>query len=242
MPRGVDALAPYPRRRFTFGVRCGVENVKLLEKKGRVVGRWKMHGPLLRYDRVPWLLRDLANPQRMSRQQETSLIELFANCPATWIERFTRDYGPLSEPFSPGKPFDFSCDEWKQTQINFRRRWESRMLQGQRELRHFPHDDMPVVPGERLVFGPDGLLYEAATIERLLLLELYSQRPRNLRKCQRPGCETPYFLSNKLLRVYCSGPCAGDAQREVKMKWWQEKGAEQRREKARAAKSPKTRK
>ena len=243
MPRGVDALAPYPLRNFTFGVRGEVEDVKLVEEETRVVGRWKRYGPLLRCDRVPWLLRDLAKPQRMTRQREASLIELFANCPPTWIERFTRDYGPLSKPFSPGEPFDFWCDEWKQTQINFRRDWESRMLQGRKKLRHSPHyKDIPVEEGERFVFGSLGLQYEVATVERLVLLELYSQPPGRLRKCQRPACENPYFLSNRPLRAYCSGPCASDAQREVKRKWWREKGAQQRREKARTAKKQKTRK
>ena len=208
MPRRIDALAPYPLRRFTFSARGGVKDAKLIEEEGRVVGRWKKYGRLLRCDRIPWTLGDLTNPQRMRRQQEMSLIELFANCPPSLIERFTRDCGPLSEVFSPGKPFSFSCEEWKQTQINFRRRWESWMLQGRKTLPHFPQEELEIEPTEQFVFGPGGLQYECATVERLMLLELYSQPQGRLRKCQRPECKAPYFLSNRPLQTYCSGPCA----------------------------------
>jgi hypothetical protein len=114
------------------------------------------------------------------------------------------------------------------------------MVQGRRTVPLFPHQDIPVELGERMTFDQLGLCYEAATVERLLRIELYSEQPATLRKCQRPGCQNPYFLSNRPLRKYCSDLCANDAQCEAKRKWWSEKGAEQRRTKARTTKSRRT--
>ncbi|MDA1315611.1 MAG: hypothetical protein O2968_19960 [Acidobacteria bacterium] len=183
--------------------------------------------------------------QGTRQKPKTSLIEDFANWPSESLGRFTKDYGPLRDAFSGGDEFEFTCDEWKQAQIDFRRQWETRMLQGQgrRVARIDPYHRLPTLGSEQLVFGwDDELRYEAATIERVLMMELCSQRRGRLRKCGRAGCPNPYFLSNRPLRKYCSDLCANYAQRESKKKWWHNEGAEQRRKKAAKVKKRKSRK
>lgn len=42
----------------------------------------------------------------------------------------------------------------------------------------------------------------------------------NLKICQNPDCETPYFISKRKDQKYCSGQCAAPAKREAKRRWW----------------------
>jgi len=53
-----------------------------------------------------------------------------------------------------------------------------------------------------------------------------------LRFCANPACREPYFVARRGSQIYCSPECAKPAQKEAKIKWWNEHGAK-RREKSR---------
>jgi hypothetical protein len=69
-----------------------------------------------------------------------------------------------------------------------------------------------------------------------LLVMLYAVKHAHLlRYCANPTCKEPYFVARRGSQIYCSSPCAKPAQKEAKLKWWNEHGAK-RREKSRGKK------
>lgn len=64
----------------------------------------------------------------------------------------------------------------------------------------------------------------------LLGVFLYALKHANLlRYCANPACKEPYFVAQRGSQIYCGSVCAQPAQREAKLKWWHEHGAERRR-------------
>ena len=69
-----------------------------------------------------------------------------------------------------------------------------------------------------------------------LMVLLYAVKHAHLlRYCANPTCKEPYFVARRGSQIYCSSPCAKPAQKEAKMKWWNEHGVK-RREKSRGKK------
>jgi len=50
-----------------------------------------------------------------------------------------------------------------------------------------------------------------------------------LRFCANPTCKEPFFVARRGSQIYCSSECAKPAQKEAKLKWWNEYGAERRK-------------
>jgi len=49
-----------------------------------------------------------------------------------------------------------------------------------------------------------------------------------LRFCANPTCKEPFFVARRGSQIYCGSECAKPAQKEAKLKWWNEYGAERR--------------
>ena len=70
-------------------------------------------------------------------------------------------------------------------------------------------------------------------ISPLLWVLLYAlKHAALLRYCANPACKEPYFVARRGSQIYCSSPCAQPAQREAKLKWWNEYGVTRRRKSA----------
>jgi hypothetical protein len=187
---------------FEFCTPIGTENVRIEE--GRVKGRWSLKLSVF------------------SGFNNRRLIEDFANWSDTpeEIVRFTRMYGPLDSDAVEGNDFEFSVAGWRGTQQRFRLMWESRS--GKTNLSttfgglELPYD---------VNFRAGKLTFFAKRLEGFLLLELITASAEHLRKCERPGCETPYFVARHLKQVYCSPRCAAWAQSQWKEKWWKDRGS-----------------
>jgi hypothetical protein len=54
--------------------------------------------------------------------------------------------------------------------------------------------------------------------------------------CANPDCKTPYFIASKRSQKYCSTPCRAYGNRELKLRWWREKGSQWRANKAKRPK------
>jgi len=178
-------------------------------------------------------------PQYRTGWPET-LVQDFAN----WgrepedILRFTRRFGPLNRSAQGGRPFTVKVSEWLRRQDAFREEWDDvalRLKPGS-AVPLWTGTELEVVSGERFEFVSDAYTYVAATLERLLLLELRCVDRGRLRTCARPDCPNPYFVAAHLKQTYCSPPCAQWGQGEAKRRWWREKGDTERRRRTAQAK------
>lgn len=69
--------------------------------------------------------------------------------------------------------------------------------------------------------------------DRFLMVLLYASKHIHLlRYCANPQCKEPYFVARRGSQIYCSSPCAAPAQKEAKLKWWNDHG-DARRKKSR---------
>jgi hypothetical protein len=55
-----------------------------------------------------------------------------------------------------------------------------------------------------------------------------------LRYCANPDCKEPYFVGKRASQIFCSEPCAAPAQKEAKLKWWNDQGKAWRKARRRA--------
>jgi hypothetical protein len=88
----------------------------------------------------------------------------------------------------------------------------------------------PAGPGTGFVYAQGKLVYRAATLWELILLDLISCPRERLRLCGRmgDGCPHPYFVAHHLRQNYCDEPCSEWAQRRSKLDWWNKNGKKQR--------------
>ncbi len=206
-------------RRVWFCTLAGLELAKL--EDGMIHGKWncevhKYYGPKNRY-----LVEEFVN---WRRGPEDVLV-------------FTKRYGPLwpltpgVEPTSfwapAGGEFSFSVRDWCQLQDRLRSSWDLVLERGVKS---------PIAPWLYQKGNHDELAYEhgrfefrTPILEVFLRLELLSCSPQRLKKCGKPGCETPYFVARHLGQIFCNDNCAKWAQAQHKKKWWEEHGSEWRK-------------
>lgn len=186
----------------------GTEGVGVVGEK--VIGRWGSQ------------LTDFYGPRGRL------LVEDFVNWPSDpkQIVRFTALYAPLSwhrevsfQKAQPGRPFQFELDDWRHSQKFFKTVWEAAVLNDP------PVRSVNILPENDVITMRDGkLVYVAGMLRTFLAMELFKLSPERLRKCPRPGCETPYFVARHLRQQYCSPACAEWAQAQWKKQWWEEEG------------------
>jgi hypothetical protein len=156
------------------------------------------------------------------------------------VLRFTRRFGSLRATLNPGATFSFSISDWKRDQSSIRSAWEmTRYIFekfGLNRYGEFRREAIPVELGEELICRPGRLEYKTQSLFRLLWMEFASIPFERLRKCERPNCQTPYYVAIHLGRKYCSDTCAQWAQREWKKNWWNSRGADWRKRKSKLKK------
>jgi hypothetical protein len=206
-----SALAPLPRRQFTFQASVGVAEAAL-SGGAAITGKWRVLPETMRVDSLPKFLEDFANWSTEPDQ----------------IVRFTKEYAPLVDGFKAGGRFRFTLADWRRLQAQFRKAWDALMDKATvRDINYGGHSE-PVAPGESFDFGSDEVTFCAASLHRLLILELHTQQRQRLRKCPRSDCPNPYFIAARLHQRYCSEPCAQWAQRQEKLAWWNRVGKKER--------------
>jgi hypothetical protein len=204
-----------PWRFCTLG--RGVSGVSL--RKNAVHGRWKRQHP----KKYP-----LSSKKMLARY-------------ANWsdepdqIMRFTRRYGPLTvDCRSRPKTFSFTVGDWRRAQAQFRALWNSEALLG-RGVR-FSGTTVDTKAGERFHRYTGRWTYIAATLHRLLCLELFATPINRLRRCVKGDCQR-YFVAGHRREKYCSEQCKAWGHRQAKLRWWDKTGNPKRLERVRKEQS-----
>ena len=215
------------KRPLRFCTLAGVEAVRL--KGGQTItGRWWST------PRFNTCVDNSVISDKFSSDLPLNLVEQFANWPRDphAVFEFTERYGPLTLRAEGGKRFSCSVTEWISCQEKFRRQWEQLILKPIKAIRTIIFAKLDVEEGEGMSFINYDMRYQTSTLYRLLLMELHSIRRRCLRKCARPDCGHPYFLSTDRRQRYCSEDCYAWGQRLWKREWWRTTGDVIRRQKA----------
>lgn len=143
----------------------------------------------------------------------------------------SRNESRLSESLPP---FEFSEAGWKADQERFQTIWET--LPTLRTTGRFRAEFPAIIGIENLTVRPDGftlpvrgefqtvsrrLVFHAATLWELLLLDLLSVERERLKKCASPHCHSPYFVANHQKAKFCEQPdCKSWGTNQIKLKWW----------------------
>ena len=153
-----------------------------------------------------------------------TLVEEFVN----WgddpqsILRFTRRFGPLSNPQREDGEFRQSLQEWRKHQMRLRGLWKFYA-----DTKHYRGRGAwtgLVEEGEYLTALAGNLTFVTPNLHRFLLFELSSCPVTRVRICARPDCKTPAFTARHLRQHFCSETCAQWGQRQWKKQWWAEHG------------------
>jgi hypothetical protein len=190
-------ITPTIRRELQFLTLSGVEGVQL--SGDAVIGQFK-----------PKLVE-------IGGTRKVELIERFVNWPddAKSVVRFTRKYGPLKIPASPGVPFEFHLDEFKAAQEQFRNIWRNPRKHSALELLSLDGS---------LRFHKGSITYTAPTLYAYLYADLATSPAERIRICKREECRHPYFIAGHLKQQFCSDACAEEGQRVLKREWWEKHG------------------
>lgn len=173
-----------------------------------MVGQWEKAYPSCRSSKPDRVLSRFANWSTNDEQ----------------ILRFTRKYGPLTEPVvGRGRRFSFGLAQWRRAHEEFCALWDEQMtFAGKGYLLGGDSLSFPADAGDELDFAYRQWSYITSTLERWLRLELLSAPTERLRRCAKPGCQTPFFIASHGRQAYCSKRCAAWVQRLAKAKWARE--------------------
>ena len=226
---------------FRFCCLVGVDSVKRIPPTGNIeaepmlTGRWKKALTPLFPKRPGQLAEDFAN--------ETDVIRFARRYGPLHnpLADFTGKLGTNSSQ-SPNEsrlsvslpPFEFSEAEWRADLGRFQAIWET--LPTLRTTGRFQAEFPSIIGIENLNVGPDGftlpvrgefqtvsrrLVFRAATLWELLLLDLLSVERERLKKCACPDCHSPYFVANHRAAKFCDQPkCKGWGKNQIKLNWW----------------------
>ena len=226
---------------FRFGCLVGVDSVKRIPPTGNIeaepmlTGRWKKALTPLFPKRPGQLAEDFANETDVMRftRRYGPLHNPLAD--------FTGKLGTNSSQSRNGSrlsvslpPFEFSEAEWRADLGRFQAIWET--LPTLRTTGRFQAEFPAIIGIENLTVGTDGftlpvsgefqtvsrrLVFRAATLWELLLLDLLSVERERLKKCACPDCHSPYFVANHRAAKFCDQPkCKGWGKNQIKLNWW----------------------
>jgi len=207
-----------------------------------LVGKWKKRLVLIFPKRPGQLATDFANARDVlsftKRCGPLHILgaDLLGKFAPDWSQ--TRGTPELPEWLRPFK--GFSEAEWRAEQQKFRSIWETlpkRPAPGAKTVfrsvvRHI--EDLIVRPvgfqlpvqGEFLA-TPKSLVFRAAELWDLLMLDLLSVRRERLKKCACPSCPAPYFANRHLNATSCGREeCKRWVRNQSKLKWWNDNRAE----------------
>jgi len=173
----------------------------------------------------------------------------YANCPPDpWAAlMFTKQYGLLDydREFTgrtdvAGLKFSFHMRDWLEQRAMFLSAWVTASINPRKppwaivpSFFPWPSNDRTCAPlGDELVVkGPETFwsltrddliaqVYSKTAWEYLWAL-LCFEKSANLRKCQNPECDAPYFIATRKDQLFCGGDCA---HRIAVRRWWTKHG------------------
>lgn len=186
-----------------------------------VIGKWKQ--PLSRFNVSEDFLEDFAN----SESSPNGAL------------RFIKKYGPLRAKPEHGQEFSEYVSEWLSVQESLQRRWAG-FSQGPERvpLALRVSEWFRVDTEEGFAWSHGELVFNAASLERVLFLTFYGQPLERYRVCANPDCKhLRFFIArNHLGQRFCSDGCAEWARGESKRRWWNEHGKSWRKQRRRRKK------
>jgi hypothetical protein len=225
---------------FEFRCLVGVNSVKCYREvqaggNARTVltGKWNKKLEWLSPKQPGWLAADFANATDV-----LSFTKAYGP-----LDNLLPDFTGKLAPNSPQiedhlrmhaclPPFEFIETEWSDRQKQFRQIWE--ILP-----EHLPFGSSNMFPGivgiEDLVVTRNGfrlpvrgefslvadrLIFRAATLWELLLLDLCSVGRKKLRKCGCPECKRPHFVGRSNAKFCEDKGCKKWGRNQTKLKWW----------------------
>jgi hypothetical protein len=226
---------------FRFCCLVGVDSVKRIPPTGNIeaepvlTGRWKKALTPLFPNRPGQLAENFANEADVLRF--TTRYGPLHNQLGDFTGKLGHDGSQSANKsrLSVSLPsFDFSEAEWRADLERFQAIWETlpTLLTTGRFQAEFP----AIIGIENLTVRPDGftlpvrgefqtisrrLVFRAATLWELLLLDLLSVERERLKKCACPDCHSPYFVANHRAAKFCDQPmCKSWGRNQIKLKWW----------------------
>jgi hypothetical protein len=204
-----------------FSVLVGTESAGL--KGGdRIIGKWQ---PV---------------PRKWRGSSARTLSEEFLNCStdAQSVLHFTAKYGPLGDPFCPGRSFEFALADWREEQRKEARWWDMfAQFVNLPETTIIAPATIETVPRDQFQIGRTGLTFQCANLLHFISLEIAALPVERLRRCQREGC-TQRFVAHDLREKYCSELCKTKTRNSAKLRYWEahkpEILAERKKERLRA--------
>ncbi len=157
-----------------------------------------------------------------SKGSQQTIVEQFlnwSNDPQS-ICRFVQRFGPLSRPIPGTLEFRQSLKEWCARQAALQGLWRFGPSLGYK---------IGLREGEMLAIFPKELALEVPDLSRFLEFEIFSHPAARRRVCERPDCPNPYFIAAHLKTTLCSTICKAWKQRQHRLNWWRERGAEWRK-------------
>jgi len=226
---------------FRFCCLVGVDSVKRITQTGNIeaepvlTGRWKRALTPLFPKRPGQLAEDFANETDVPRF--TRRYGPLHNALADFIGKLGHDDSQSRKESGHSAslpPFEFSEGSWKADRERFRLIWETLPM---RQTKGRFQAVFPSIVGiDNLTVGPDGfrlpvkgefqtvsrrLVFRAATLWELLLLDLLSVERERLKKCACPDCHSPYFVANHRAAKFCDQPkCKEWGRNQIKLNWW----------------------
>jgi len=226
---------------FRFCCLVGVDSVKRIpptsniEAEPVLTGRWKKALTSLFPKQPGQLAEDFANETdvlRFTRRYgplHDPLADFTGKLGTNSSQRRNKSRLSVSLP-----PFDFSEAEWRADLGLFQAIWET--LPTLRTTGRFQAEFPVIIGTENLTVRPDGftlpvrgefrtvsrrLVFRAATLWELLLLDLLSVERERMKKCACPHCHSPYFVANHRKAKFCDlKKCKDWGSNQIKLKWW----------------------
>ncbi len=134
--------------------------------------------------------------------------------------KFTKKFGALTVPYSPGSPFQFSMQDWIVSLRQLQQVWTG----VSRASRRTAPINVFVDRGEYFSFEADQLTFRTGSLETFVSLEIASVSAPRLCICANRlhGCKSPFFVADDTREKYCSEDCARAGKRRANLNWWNE--------------------
>ena len=150
-------------------------------------------------------------------KRDYRLIDTFLNLPddPKGILKFTRRFGPLNIPPTPGGHFVYPITDYMTLLEDLDYMW--------RNVRKYSDFELLSLGGS-LRFHGGSIIYTAPTLLAFLKVDLITTPVERVRVCNWRECSHPYYVARHLNQQFCSHQCGDEHMRAYKREWWEKHG------------------